>query len=178
MLIAQEKYRNNIAEYILYMFRVEDTIRACKFDMGLIEERVISQFSVSEKVRQDIRDWYADLILAMHQEKIRKTGHLAKLNNLLDDLNQLHIKLIHEIKDPQYLEQYSRVLPNIKEFITKLDRQPKSEIEACLIALYALLLLKLTGKTISHETLGAMQTFSNLLAILSERYKKCIDADQ
>jgi hypothetical protein len=172
MLIAQEKYKTNIAEYILYMFRVEDTIRACNFEMELIEERIISQFQVSEKVRQEIRDWYANLILMMHQENLRKSGHLSMLTKLIDDLNKLHLKLIQQTKDPQYLEQYYWAVPNIKEFEKKLEKQPANEIESCLIALYALLLLKLTKKVISKETLEAMQTFSNMLAVLSEWYVK------
>jgi len=172
MLIAKEKYKENIAEYILYMFRIEDTIRACNFDMNIIEERIVSQFRVSEKVRQEIRDWYADLILTMHQENIRKSGHLSALLRLIDELNQLHLNLVHTLKDPQYLEQYYWAVPNIKEFEQKLDHPPKNEIDTCLIALYALLLLKLTKKEISKETIEAMHTFSNLLAILSLRYRK------
>jgi len=172
MLIAREKYKENIAEYIIYMFRVEDTIRACNFDMDIIEKRIISQYNNSEKVRQEIRDWYADLILMMHQENIRKAGHLSTLHTLIEDMNHLHLKLVTAIKDPQYLEQYYWAVPNIKEFEKKLDKPPKNEIEACLIALYALLLLKLTKKEISKETIEAMQTFSRLLAILSEWYKK------
>ncbi len=172
MLIAKEKYKKNIAEYILYMFQIEDTIRACKFDITTIEESVIKQFAVSEKVRQEIRDWYADLIVLMYQEKIRQSGHLSTLNKLIEDLYVLHRKLIDGKKDSTYLEQYYWALPNIKEFEKKLDKQPINEIESCFIALYALLLLKLTKKEVSDETLGAMHTFSNLLAMLSEWYKK------
>jgi hypothetical protein len=175
MLIAREKYKTNIAEYILYMFRVEDTIRACNLDMGLLEKRIISQFTVSEKVRQEIRDWYADLILMMHQENIRTKGHLSMLETLIGELNALHLKLIYDLKDQNYLEQYYRALPNIKEFEKKLDKPPKNDIEACLVALYALLLLKLTKREISRETLEAMQTFSSMLALLSEWHKKAAD---
>jgi hypothetical protein len=178
MLIAKEKYRSNIAEYILYMFQVEDTIRACNFDMDMIEERIISQFATSEKIRQEIRDWYADLILMMHQEQIRKSGHVSILIKLVDDLNELHLKLVHTVKDPNYLEQYYWAVPNIKEFEKKLDKQPRNDIETCLIALYALLLLKLTRKEISKETIEAMQTFSNLLAVLSEWYIKFSESDK
>jgi hypothetical protein len=171
MLIAKEKYKNNIAEYILYMFQIEDTIRACKFDMNVIEERIISQFSVSEKVKQEIRDWYADLIVMMYQEKIKESGHLLILDNLIDDLYALHRKLIEGRRDSKYLEQYYWALPNIKAFEKKLEKVPDNEIETCFIALYALLLLKLKKKEVSDETLAAMHTFSSLLAMLSEWYK-------
>ena len=40
MIIAKEKRENNIAEYLLYMWQVEDIIRACKYDIALIKELV------------------------------------------------------------------------------------------------------------------------------------------
>ena len=46
-----------------------------------------------------------------------------------------------------------------------------NEIEICIDAMYALLLLKLQHKSISEETAQAMQTFGALLAIVAEVYK-------
>ena len=37
MLIAREKKKNNIAEYILYMWQLEDMLRALKLDMEQVE---------------------------------------------------------------------------------------------------------------------------------------------
>ena len=49
MLIAQEKRKTNIAEYILYMWQVEDLIRAHQFNMDLIEQNLISQYAQPAK---------------------------------------------------------------------------------------------------------------------------------
>ncbi len=171
MLIARQKRKENIAEYILYMWQIEDTIRACKFDMDLIEQRIISQFAESEKVKQEMRDWYANLIVMMHEENIKKAGHLQMLVALIDDMNRLHKKLLKDKNDPKYIEQYSWASPNILEIEKKLGREPIHEIDTCLTALYALLLMRLKKKDVTRETLEAMQTFSNLLAILSKQYK-------
>jgi flagellin-specific chaperone FliS len=172
MVIAGQKRKENIAEYILYMWQVEDTIRACKFDMDLLEERIISQYSENEKVKQEIRDWYANLIVMMHQEKIKESGHLEMLNTLISDLNRLHGNILNKEKDGKYQEQYRRALPNIREIEKKLGREPLNEIDTCLTALYALLLMRLKRKEITRETLEAMQTFSGLLALLSDWFKK------
>ncbi len=40
MLIAQKKIHENIAEYILYMYQIEDVIRSYEFDL----ERIITHF--------------------------------------------------------------------------------------------------------------------------------------
>lgn len=172
MLIAQEKRKTNVIEYLLYMYQVEDTIRACRFDINMIEQRVISQFKVSEKMKGEIRSWYADLIVMMHQEGVKDKGHLNILKSLVDDLDQLHKNIIEENKDKRYLEQYLMALPNIQAFNKKLNKSTRNEIDICLTGLYALLLLRLQKKEISDVTLEAMQTFSNLLAMLSDWFKK------
>ena len=42
MIIARQKRKENIAEYLLYMWQVEDLIRANKFDMDSINRTVIA----------------------------------------------------------------------------------------------------------------------------------------
>ena len=79
MLIAQEKRKTNIAEYILYMWQVEDLIRAHQFNIDLIEHNLISQYAQPAKIKNDIRDWYANLMLMMYREGIREKGHLRDL---------------------------------------------------------------------------------------------------
>ena len=44
MLIARQKKKENIAEYLLYMWQVEDIIRACGGDMNLIRQRIIDGY--------------------------------------------------------------------------------------------------------------------------------------
>jgi len=172
MLIAREKRKQNIVEYLLYMYQVEDTIRACRFDISLIEQRIINQFKVTEKVKNEVRSWYADLIVMMHQEGIKEKGHLSELITTVDDLNGLHKKILEDKKNKQYIEHYIQALPNIQAFDEKLNKTSRNEIDTCLTGLYALLLLRLQKKEISDETLEAMQTFSDLLALLADWYKR------
>ncbi len=44
MLIAREKRKTNIAEYILYMWEIEDLIRANGFDIDKIDRNIIRRF--------------------------------------------------------------------------------------------------------------------------------------
>ncbi len=120
MLIAREKRKTNIAEYILYMWQVEDSVRACQFNIDLIDKYLISQFSEPERVKAEFRDWYANIILMMHEENIKNAGHMKILNGLVKDLNNLHKKLINEIKYLKYLEQYYWAVPNIRDFGKKV----------------------------------------------------------
>ncbi len=172
MIIAREKRKQNIVEYLLYMFQVEDTIRACKFNMDLLEEKVFTQYKVSGSKQQEIRDWYADMMVMMHEENTRYVGHISLLTGLIKELNDLHKRLLLNDPGSAYADQYRLAKPNIISFEQKLGRQSVNEVDTCLNALYALLLLKLQRKEVSADTLEAMQTFSKLLAMLAEAFKR------
>jgi hypothetical protein len=173
MLIAKDKRRNNIAEYILYMWQIEDTIRAYKFNIELIDKNIIEQYRQPEEVKNEVRNWYTDLILAMHEEGIMEKGHMKYLNEIMEDLNELHLFLLNKKQDPEYIRIYQFAEANIKDFLQRLkDDNIYSEIEVCFNALYGLLLLKLQKKSISEDTERAMTTFSRLLAQLSYEFRK------
>ena len=55
MIIAQKKKKENIAEYILYMWQVEDLIRAYKFSIDEIEQNVISRFEQTPSVKKKLK---------------------------------------------------------------------------------------------------------------------------
>ena len=119
MLIAQELRKTNIAEYILYMWQVEDLLRACSFDAGLIESKLVNRFNADEKTAREIAAWYNNLSLVMEKEHIREKGHLQVIANLVSDLNEFHLKLIETQKDEVYLKLYHMNQDIISEFIQK-----------------------------------------------------------
>ena len=51
MLIAREKRTSNVAEYILYMWQLEDMLRAMRLYMQLVYQNVVSRFVVGDDVR-------------------------------------------------------------------------------------------------------------------------------
>ncbi|MFV0398195.1 MAG: DUF4924 family protein, partial [Bacteroidales bacterium] len=76
MIIAKEKRQSNIAEYILYMWQVEDMLRACKLEEGTIELVIGSRFAEqSEEEMKAILSWYKDLSLMMKEEQKVEKGH-------------------------------------------------------------------------------------------------------
>jgi hypothetical protein len=170
MLVAREKRKKNIAEYVLYMWQIEDTIRALQFDMNLIDDRIIPQFKQPAHVQEEIRDWYTNIILAMHEEGIKKSGHLKIVKSVTDELWEIHKRLIYEQKVIDYQQLFNKAKHNIEAFREKLQMPHVNDIEVCFYALYGLLLLRLKKKDISEETILAMQTFSNTLAGLSNYY--------
>ena len=172
MIIAQEKKKNNIAEYILYMWQIEDIIRANNLDINKIKKNIISGFDKPKEVIEDMNIWYADLVKKMINEGIEQEGHLKFIMDIIEQLEAMHKKHISSPDELDYIEQYNWAKPNIKAFREKTPKKSAGDIEICLNALYALLLMRLKNQDITTETLEAMSTFSNLLVILSKKYKE------
>lgn len=176
MIIARAKQKENIAEYILYMWQIEDLIRASGFDIDVIGKNVIEKFDLPEKTLSEMKSWYAGLIERMNAEGIRKRGHLASLSSLMERLNALHLELMESEEQIRYHELYHQALENITSFIARSGKTYSSEIEACFEGLYAYMLLNIQQKEVSKGTREAMKTFSNLLAGLSKQYHTRLDA--
>ncbi|MPQ45842.1 DUF4924 family protein [Marinifilum sp. N1E240] len=172
MIIAQEKKKTNLAEYILYMWQVEDIIRAYKFDIETIDKNVISQFQQTAEISKEIRDWYENLIEMMKIEKVEERGHLQILKNNINELYDFHLHLLNNTKDAAYTGFFQQASGNISEFRQKSQaKEENNDIEVCLTALYGILMLKLQQKEISKETIAAVTTFSQLISDLTAKYK-------
>lgn len=173
MITASAKKRENIAEYILYMWQIEDMIRAYGLDIDKIQKNIIDKYSgLDEGKHQEMRDWYESLIDMMRREGKEKTGHLQINANTLNDVERLHRELLKDPKFAAYANQYYSTLPLIVELRAKAGDNKKDEIETLFDALYGLLMLRLQGKEISKETSEASQQISKFLALLASYYKK------
>jgi len=170
MLIARELRKSNIAEYILYMWQVEDLLRACSFDPEKIEQQLVSQVQADENASKQIADWYANLATAMHNEHIQEKGHLQAIVNLVNDLNEFHLKMLEIQKDQEYVSLYLSNREAIGNFLQKSENTSANEVEACLNALYSLVLLKIKNSEIFQSTQKTMEGFARMIGHLSARY--------
>jgi hypothetical protein len=172
MLIARQKQAENIAEYMLYMYQIEDVIRAFNFDVEKIIESYARPQLSDESFVPQYREWYQDLVDQMVEEKIQKVGHLNQLREILVELSYLHTTLLNTTKDVKYIEVVERAAPLIAEFQEKSNLKHMNQLEVSLNAMYMKLLLKLQKKEISAETEEAFDAMRMLLAYLSNAYTK------
>lgn len=170
MKIAQLLKEENIAEYLIYMWQVEDIIRANEFDLERVEQNILSRFS--EEERPALREWYGNLITMMFEEDVREKGHLQINRNVLQNLTELHIALLASPKFPFYSAAYFKALPFIVELRSKSGKKNEPELENCFDALYGVLLLRLQKKPISPETGRAIEAISSFLSMLANYYEK------
>ena len=82
MLIAKRTKENNIAEHVIYMFQIEDIIRANNLDLDSIIKTLIEPQIRDEKLVQEYKAWYAILIKTMKNEGVDKKGHISDLNEI------------------------------------------------------------------------------------------------
>lgn len=170
MIIAREKKKTNIAEYILYMWQIEDMIRASQFDLDEIEKNVIRNFDQPEEVKDEMREWYKDLINRMENEGLKEKGHMEFLNTIIDELENLHNSLIRNPDELEYVNAYNKAKASINDLKTKSQGTARGDIEACLQGLYGILLLRLQKKPLNPATQDAQATISNLIALLNDKY--------
>ena len=172
MIIARHKKQNDIAGYVLYMWQIEDLIRASGMNIATIEKNIIAQYEQPEDVKQEIKERYENLVAMMKNEKIDQTGHLQVITNTVNDMNKLHITLMHSPKETAYQQQFMKAVPLIKELEAKMKPTPKHDIELMLAAMYNAFVLKLKGKEVSKGTLEALQIFGKTLSQLSAKYRE------
>ena len=170
MFISKQLKENNIAEYLIYMWQVEDMIRANGCDMEKIKKNIVDSYPLTEEQKVELTQWYIDLIEMMRRENVMEKGHLQINKNIITWLTDLHLQLLRSSKFPYYSAAYYKALPYIVELRAKGANKEEPELEPCCEALYGILLLKLQKKEISEETKKAQQAISGLLAMLSNYY--------
>lgn len=172
MFISRKLKQTNIAEYLIYMWQVEDIIRANKLDIDKLDSTYIAQFKLEDKERKEMREWYSNIIEMMRREGVAQKGHIQINKNIIILLTDLHLTILKSHKFPFYSETYYKALPLIVELRQKAGDEQKGEIETCFDALYGVLLLRIQGKEVSEETKRAIDKISQFIGMLSDYYHK------
>lgn len=170
MIIASQKHKENIAEYLLYMWQIEDIIRANGLDIDRIKENMIDRFNLSPAQTKEMVEWYESLIDMMRREGVEKSGHLQLNKNVIIQLTDLHLALLKDPRFPEYTAEFYKTLPYIVELRSKAGENPAGELETCFNALYGMLMLRLQGKEITLETKAAITQISKFIAVLARDY--------
>ena len=171
MFIAKEIRKTSIAEYILYMWQLEDLIRAYDCSLSRISDEYISKFNYTDEQKAAENEWFGNLIRMMNEEGKREKGHLNINKVTLQDLSDLHQQLLASDNFPFYNAEYYKVLPFVVELRNKGDKDI-SEIETCLDALYGIMMLRMQQKEISPDTEHAIKEITTFIGLLSDYYIK------
>lgn len=143
--------RDNIAEYILHLWQMEDVVRA---------------FSTDEVLAQNA--FLSDLMDMMRAEGVMEAGHVQLAKNALAEAEEVHMLLMQEAS---YRAAWLQLQPSVALLKSRSSNPSVSDIEMMFVFLYSIMMLRLQKKEISAETLALQQQISRLLAFLSKEYK-------
>ena len=172
MFIAQKLRKQNITAYVLYMFQVEDTIRAYALDSTRLECEYLTRFNYEGQQLKQAVEWYSNLCRMMREEGVTESGHPQVVRNTLMLLADRHQELLEDAKQPFYNAAYYKALPYIVELRARGVDKEKNEMEVCLDALYGVTLLRMQQKDVSAQTLQAIRPIAHLMELLSQLYDK------
>ena len=161
MDIALAKRRENIAEYILYLWQIEDLLRALQFSPEAIYSQLIAPRGIEEGQRHNYLIWYMDIANLLREEGKEEKGHL----------NDLHLQLMKLPIGEHYRQTFARLEPELPRLRAVLGRE-MSDIELCFRALYAAMLYRIKGEGGKSAVSDTIEYVSPVIAELADMYGK------
>jgi len=191
MLIAQAKRKENIAEYILYLWQLEDLLRALCFDPDAIWRTLVETHDTDPATRQEMLLWYMELVNLLREEGKAESGHLRHTMHLVEDLQGLHNRLMAlpggaggagsaratGAAVAGYRAAFARLSPELPTLRTILGRNDAGEIELCFRALYSVVLYRVKSQAKGEAQpraaiAGVLELVSPVVATLVAIYHK------
>jgi hypothetical protein len=171
MTIAERKYAENIAEYVIYMWQMQDLLRAVNFDVESLESFLRSFLPSEEKIQEE-KIWFEGLAKSMKRSGAEEKGNVEEVQEVISELNLLHTTLNTLLRDDEYIAANERAKENLDAYRERANGKALGEVEAYLTALYGLMVLRLRKQEISEETKNAMKTFSDVMVLLALQYNR------
>ncbi|MCH5330576.1 MAG: DUF4924 family protein [Alistipes sp.] len=172
MDIAQAKRRENIAEYILYLWQLEDLLRALQFSPEAVWSQLVAPRTGSEEHKQMCLLWYMDIVDLLRREGKEETGHLDHTLHLIADLHDLHLQLLKLPAGEHYRGTFARLEPSLPELRVMSGEGTMSDTELCFRALYAAMLYRIKGQGERSAVSDTIELISPVIAELADMYRK------
>ena len=163
MTTAEEKREQHIVEYILYVWQMEDLVRAVGLDLGGLRNHLSSAYA-GDRLEAELV-WFGELIRALRSENKTGSGHVSSLDEVMIELTYLHQTLLNVLKDEEYRSAVEKAKPHIAAMAERGAEQ-RTELDAMLVALYGWLVLRMGGKSVypeTEESLAVIRDWANLL---------------
>ena len=173
MDIAQQKRKENIAEYILYLWQLEDLLRALQFSPEAIYSTLVKPRKLDSQNEQMLLAWYMDIANLLVQEGKEKSGHLDHTLHLIHDLHDLHLRLMQQQEiGEDYRNRYVMLAQHLPALRACLGKESEmSDTELCFRALYAAMLYRIKGEG-EEAVADTIEVISPVIASLTNYFHK------
>jgi hypothetical protein len=174
---TESKKVENVAEYILYLFQIEDLVRSLNLDMERIKSQVLEPAIRDEFQLQEQISWYQNMVREMKVKGIEKEGHIDEVQEILVELTYLHNSLLTVMNDEKYKTLCGNAQEALVEFKQKSTMGQRQDVEVLMHAMFMKLQLKMRQKEISAETEEAFDLMRIQLAYLAREYQRMKSGD-
>lgn len=173
MDIAQAKRKQNIAEYILYLWQLEDLLRAMQFSPEAIYSQLVAPRQIDEGVKHEYLIWYMDIVNLLRKEGKEESGHLEHTLHLIGDMHNLHLQLMQHPIGEHYRKTFGALAPQLPILRGLIKKEDICDTELCFRALYAVMLYRIKGDEKRAEAIkDTMELVSPVIAELAAMYGK------
>ena len=174
MYIAQSKRKENIAEYILYLWQLEDLLRALQFSPEAVYSQLVRKNGhLDETRKQELFFWYMDIVNLLREEGKEQNGHLEHTLHLIGDLDNLHRQLLVLPAGKEYRRLYASLAPEIPNLKSRLGKPGISDVELFFRALYAVMLYRIKGdKSKEGYIRDVIDLISPVVACLAKTFRE------
>ena len=173
MDIAQAKRKENIAEYILYLWQLEDLLRALQFSPEAIYSQLVAPREVADEQKHIYLLWYMDIVNLLRKEGKEQSGHLEHTLHLIGDVHNLHLQLMQNPVGEHYRKTFARLAPQLPQLRAMISRDDVSDTELAFRALYAAMLYRIKGDNKRAEAISdTIELVSPVVAELAAMYGK------
>ncbi|MBM55648.1 MAG: hypothetical protein CMB32_03720 [Euryarchaeota archaeon] len=161
MILAESKKKSHIVEYILFLWQIEDLIRAAQFNPQVLENWAEDTANNEGTDPELEKQWIVSLAADMRSQGKTESGHISSIGETMVELAHLHEMLLGALDDKRYKECFEVAEPLIKELSAKQPGPSGHPVEQLLVALYGFLILRLQKQSISAETESGFVAFRN-----------------
>lgn len=173
MDIALTKRKENIAEYILYLWQLEDLLRALQFSPEAIYATLIApRKELDEQQKSAFLIWYMDIANLLREEGKEEKGHLEHTLHLIADLHDLHLRLMKLPAGEAYRATVAHLEPELPKLRAVLGNPGMSDTELAFRALYAVMLYRIKGETEHPAVKDTLEFISPVVAGLAAMHGK------
>lgn len=174
MYIAQNKRRENIAEYILYLWQLEDLLRAMQLSPEAIYATLVKPRGLERSKEEELMEWYLQLADLLEREEKQEHGHLEHTMHLVDDLHRLHVQLLELPVGKRYRSLYARLAPELERLRQAIGKPEMSDTELSMRALYAVMLHRIKGDQAEKQGYidDVLETVSPVIAELASIFRQ------
>lgn len=154
MDIAQSKRKENIAEYILYIWQLEDLLRAMQFSPEAVYSQLVAPRELPDEQKLVFLQWYMEIADLLRKEGKEQSGHLQHTLHLIADMHNLHLQLMRNPVGGHYRATFARLAPELPRLRAMLRSDEMSDTEIGFRTLYAAMLYRIKGDTRRAAAIG------------------------